>query len=92
MVSFCDDSWTFIRPYRGTLLIAMIGVVIFTITQISIPLLIRFAIDKAFVGSEAGLELLHILVIGIYRGRISELCRQYGPGAPGWARRRIPSI
>jgi len=56
--------WTFIKPYKRTLFIAMIGVLVFTITQISIPLLIRFAIDHALVGSQAGLELLHIIVIG----------------------------
>jgi len=56
--------WTFVKPYQRTLFVAMIGVVIFTITQISIPLLIRFAIDKSFIGNQAGLELLHIVVIG----------------------------
>ncbi|MFT5114068.1 MAG: ATP-binding cassette subfamily B multidrug efflux pump [Parasphingorhabdus sp.] len=56
--------WSFVKPYQRTLFIAMIGVVIFTITQISIPLLIRFAIDKSFIGDQAGLELLHIIVIG----------------------------
>ncbi len=56
--------WTFVKPYQRILFVAMIGVVIFTITQISIPLLIRFAIDKSLIGNQAGLELLHILVIG----------------------------
>ena len=56
--------WLFVKPYKRTLLIAMVGVLVFTITQISIPLLIRFAIDHALVGDQAGLKLLHIIVIG----------------------------
>ncbi len=58
--------WAFIKPYKRTLFIAMIGVLVFTSTQISIPLLIRFAIDNALFGDQPGLELLHIIVIGFF--------------------------
>ena len=37
--------WHFIRPYRRQMAIAVAAVLIFTATQVAIPLIIRFAID-----------------------------------------------
>ena len=37
--------WHFIRPYRRQMAIAVAAVLVFTATQVAIPLIIRFAID-----------------------------------------------
>ena len=55
--------WGFVKPYRRTILIAVIGVILFTLTQVMIPLLIREAIDS---GVALGLEGLATLkLVGI---------------------------
>ena len=38
--------WTFVRPYRAQMLIAVAAVLVFTLTQLAIPLIIRHAIDR----------------------------------------------
>ena len=38
--------WTFVRPYRRQLLLSVGSVLIFTFTNLAIPLIIRFAIDN----------------------------------------------
>lgn len=38
--------WAFISPYRGQIALAVAGVLVFTLSQLAIPLVIRFAIDK----------------------------------------------
>jgi ATP-binding cassette subfamily B protein len=53
--------WTFIRPYRRLLYAGIVGVLIFTATQVSIPLLIRYTIDRAIAQGADGLELLTTL-------------------------------
>ena len=47
--------WAFIRPYKRLLAIAIAGVLLFTASQIALPLLIRFAIDSALVEGSAAL-------------------------------------
>ena len=37
--------WTFVRPYRGQVRISVIAVLIFTLSQLSIPMIIRYAFD-----------------------------------------------
>ncbi|HHY49906.1 MAG TPA: ABC transporter ATP-binding protein [Alphaproteobacteria bacterium] len=41
--------WAFVRPYRTQMLISVVSVLIFTLTQLSIPLIIRYAIDHGMV-------------------------------------------
>src|SRR5690606_37510467 len=41
--------WAFVRPYRRQMLVAVIAVVIFTLSQLAIPLIIRHAIDHGMV-------------------------------------------
>ena len=53
--------WAFVRPYRRLLYAGIVGVLIFTATQISIPLLIRYTIDRAIAEGAEGLELLTTL-------------------------------
>src|SRR5205085_10435427 len=38
--------WTFVRPYRSRILISVASVLVFTFTNLAIPLIIRFAIDN----------------------------------------------
>jgi ATP-binding cassette, subfamily B, multidrug efflux pump len=38
--------WAFVRPYRKQMAIAVVSVLIFTLTQLAIPLVIRHAIDN----------------------------------------------
>jgi ATP-binding cassette subfamily B protein len=48
--------WTFIRPYRRQVAIAVAAVLVFTGTQVAIPLIIRFAIDHGLaVGDSVAL-------------------------------------
>jgi ATP-binding cassette subfamily B multidrug efflux pump len=37
--------WSFVRPYQGRILISVAAVLVFTLTQLAIPLVIRYAID-----------------------------------------------
>ncbi len=55
--------WGFVRPYRRTLLIAIVGVILFTLTQIMIPLLIRVAIDDGVAAGVQGMRILHFVGI-----------------------------
>ncbi|MEM7405292.1 MAG: ABC transporter ATP-binding protein [Pseudomonadota bacterium] len=56
--------WAFVRPYRRALWIGIAGVLVFTATQIAMPLLIRYAIDRAIAAGADGLALLQTLAIG----------------------------
>ncbi|MBM3504540.1 MAG: ABC transporter ATP-binding protein [Alphaproteobacteria bacterium] len=40
---------SYARPYRRALVLAVVGVLAFTATQLAIPLIIRFAIDRALI-------------------------------------------
>jgi len=52
----------FVWPYRRKVAIAVAAVLVFTLTQLSIPLIIRNTIDNALVGENAGNQLLLITV------------------------------
>jgi ATP-binding cassette, subfamily B, multidrug efflux pump len=54
--------WSYVRPHQRKLWIGLIGVLIFSASQIAIPLLIRFAIDRSLGLGADGLDLLHLLV------------------------------
>ncbi len=45
--------WAFVEPYRSRVWIAVTAVIIFTLSQLSIPLLIRFAIDHGMAADAA---------------------------------------
>ncbi|MGX5831171.1 ABC transporter ATP-binding protein [Mesorhizobium sp. 43Arga] len=38
--------WSFVRPYQGRIFISVAAVLVFTLTQLAIPLVIRYAIDN----------------------------------------------
>ncbi|TIN56382.1 MAG: ABC transporter ATP-binding protein, partial [Mesorhizobium sp.] len=37
--------WSFVRPYQSRIFISVAAVLVFTLTQLAIPLVIRYAID-----------------------------------------------
>jgi ATP-binding cassette subfamily B protein len=53
----------FVWPRRGSLLLAMAAVVVFTLTQVAIPLVIRDVIDNALQQNAPSRELLHLAVL-----------------------------
>ena len=48
----------FVRPYKKLLYIAVAAVIVFTLTQLTIPLILRFAIDNALVKEATNRQLL----------------------------------
>ena len=54
---------SYLKPYRGRLAIGIAAVLVFTLTQLSIPLVIRSAIDDAVVQGADGRTLLDLAVI-----------------------------
>jgi ATP-binding cassette subfamily B multidrug efflux pump len=44
----------FLRPYRFMIVVSIIAVLVFTLTQIAVPLVIRYVIDKALPAALAG--------------------------------------
>ena len=63
------DKWvvrrflTYLKPYRSKLYIAVGAVLVFTVTQLSIPLIIRAVIDDALVAENAARGLLDSLAM-----------------------------
>ncbi|MBY4891211.1 ABC transporter ATP-binding protein/permease [Rhodobacteraceae bacterium N5(2021)] len=55
--------WDFVRPYRSKLIISVIAVLVFTATQIAIPLIISYAIDNGLVADAAGQAALRTAMI-----------------------------
>ncbi len=52
----------YVRPYRRRIYVALAAVLVFTLTQLSIPLVIRHAIDKALLANADGEALLMLAV------------------------------
>lgn len=46
--------WRFVHPYRGRMMIAVLAVLVFSLTQLALPLIIRFAIDNGIQSGEVG--------------------------------------
>lgn len=53
---------TYVRPYRMALIISIVAVLIYTLTQIAIPLVIRATIDDALV---SGGDKVHFLTLAV---------------------------
>ncbi len=53
----------YVRPYRRRVYMALVAVLVFTGTQLSIPLVIRHAIDKALIPAGDGEGLLVMAVL-----------------------------
>ncbi len=50
--------WSFVAPYRRQVVISVIAVLVFTATQLAIPLIIRTAIDSGMAGGVADHRML----------------------------------
>ncbi|MGN6683072.1 MAG: ABC transporter transmembrane domain-containing protein, partial [Devosia sp.] len=50
--------WSFVQPYRSRILISVVSVLVFTLTNLAIPLIIRFAIDTGMAPGGDGQVLL----------------------------------
>jgi ATP-binding cassette, subfamily B, multidrug efflux pump len=58
--------WAFVRPYHKQMAIAVGAVLIFTLSQLSIPLVIRYAIDNGMaVGSGDTVLMLMVATFGL---------------------------
>ena len=55
--------WDFVRPYRRQLIISIVAVLVFTATQITIPLIISYAIDNGLVAGPEGQAALRTAMI-----------------------------
>lgn len=54
----------FVRPYKMSVYLALLFVLVFTATQIAIPLIILYAIDNALTGASPNVAQLHLAAIG----------------------------
>ena len=55
----CGASGRFVQPYRRQICISVAAVLVFTLTQLAIPLIIRYAIDNGMAaGGPTGASLL----------------------------------
>lgn len=55
--------WDFVKPYRRQLIISIIAVLVFTGTQIAIPLIISYAIDNGLTADAAGQTALRMAML-----------------------------
>lgn len=55
--------WDFVKPYRPQLVLSIIAVLVFTGTQIAIPLIISYAIDNGLTPDAAGRTALRTAMI-----------------------------
>lgn len=72
--------WQFVRPYKRNVVISVAAVVTFTLSQLTIPLLIRYAIDNGMAPDAPttillGIVALFAIVIAInfFASRVQEL-------------------
>ncbi len=50
--------WVFVKPYQTQIYLSVAAVLFFTLTQLSIPLIIRYAIDNGMAAGGGGREVL----------------------------------
>ncbi|WP_417308298.1 ABC transporter ATP-binding protein [Devosia sp.] len=60
--------WEFVGPYRSQIYLSVAAVLIFTLTQLAIPLLIRFAIDHGMTvdAENSGRVVLYWVLVGFF--------------------------
>lgn len=58
--------WNYVHPYRTMLYIGVASVLAFTLTQVAVPLAMRYAIDEALVADTGTVALLHNVVIAFF--------------------------
>lgn len=57
--------WSFVRPYRSRIFISVAAVLVFTLTQLAIPLVIRYAIDHGMTAGKLDQSVI-IAAIGAF--------------------------
>ncbi len=58
--------WAYVKPYQTKIYISVAAVLIFTLTQLAIPLIIRFAIDNGMAEGGGGRVVLYWAVAGFF--------------------------
>lgn len=62
------DPWVirrfmfYLRPYRRRIYLALAAILLFTVTQLLVPLVVKAAIDQALASGSPDVELLHLFV------------------------------
>jgi len=72
----------YVRPYRRRMYLALIAVLVFTATQLSIPLIIRHAIDEALVGGGTGNQAF--LMVAVYAFALAIVINYAANWAQDW--------
>ena len=57
--------WAFVQPYRRQFLISVVAVLVFTLTQLAIPMIIRRAIDQGVMAGDRGVMVWSLMVFGV---------------------------
>lgn len=57
--------WAFVQPYQLKIWISVIAVLVFTGTQLLIPLIVAYAVDNGMTGEEGVLETAVILFVAV---------------------------
>jgi ATP-binding cassette subfamily B protein len=58
--------WAFVQPYRSRILISVVAVLTFTLTQLAVPLIIRYAIDNGMApGSDGHVLFWCVIAFGV---------------------------
>ncbi|RUX27861.1 ABC transporter ATP-binding protein [Mesorhizobium sp. M7A.F.Ca.US.011.01.1.1] len=57
--------WSFVKPYRSRIFISVAAVLVFTLTQLAIPLVIRYAIDHGMTAGKLDQSVM-IAAIGAF--------------------------
>ncbi|MBA31423.1 MAG: multidrug ABC transporter [Chloroflexi bacterium] len=69
--------FSYVKPYKRQLIPALIAVIIFTITSISIPLIIKNVFDSTLSGDNNNTNLLYLFVAGFFVAIIFNFISNY---------------
>jgi ATP-binding cassette subfamily B multidrug efflux pump len=58
--------WAFVKPYQSKIYLSVAAVLVFTLTQLAIPLLVRFAIDNGMHADGSGRTVLITVMVGFF--------------------------
>ena len=69
--------FSYVRPYKKQIIPALIAVIIFTITSISIPLIIKNVFDSSLSSESNNINLLYLFVVGFFVAVIFNFISNY---------------